>query len=87
MMKITKVNHIGIAVSSLDEALKLYTEVLGLKLKDIEVIEEQKVKTAFQNSILNSSCQPMAFKSPEKNWQHQKKRHNHLHRRSGFPLS
>ena len=26
--------------------LKLYTDVLGLKLKDIEVIEEQKVKTA-----------------------------------------
>jgi len=45
-MKITKVNHIGIAVNSLDEALKLYTEVLGLKLKDIEVITEQKVRTA-----------------------------------------
>ncbi len=43
---IKKVNHIGIAVKSIDEALKLYTEVLGLKLKDIEFVTEQKVKTA-----------------------------------------
>lgn len=43
---ITKINHIGIAVTSIDEALKLYTAVLGLKLKDIEVVAEQKVKTA-----------------------------------------
>ncbi len=43
---ITKINHIGIAVTSIDEVLKLYTEVLGLKLKDIEVVVEQKVKTA-----------------------------------------
>ena len=43
---ITKVTHIGIAVNSIDDALKLYTEVLGLKLKGIEVVEEQKVKTA-----------------------------------------
>lgn len=43
---ISKINHIGIAVTSIDEALKLYTEVLGLKLQDIEIVEEQKVKTA-----------------------------------------
>jgi len=43
---ITRINHIGIAVSSIDAHLKLYTEVLGLKLKDIEVVEEQKVRTA-----------------------------------------
>ena len=43
---ITKINHIGIAVNSIDEALKLYTDVLGLKVKDIEVVEEQKVRTA-----------------------------------------
>jgi len=42
---ITKVNHIGIAVNSIDEALKLYTEVLGLKVKGMEVVEEQKVRT------------------------------------------
>ena len=43
---ITKVHHIGIAVNSIVEAVKLYTDVLGLKVKDIEVIEDQKVRTA-----------------------------------------
>ena len=43
---ITKINHIGIAVSSINESIKLYTDVLGLKVKDIEVVEEQKLKIA-----------------------------------------
>ena len=43
---ITKINHIGIAVNSIDDSLKLYTDVLGLKVKDIEVVVDQKVKTA-----------------------------------------
>jgi methylmalonyl-CoA epimerase len=43
---ITKINHIGIAVNSIDDYLKFYTDTLGLKLKDIEVVEEQKVRTA-----------------------------------------
>ena len=43
---INKIDHIGIAVSNLDEALKLYTEKLGLKLSNIEIVEEQKVRTA-----------------------------------------
>jgi len=46
-VKINKVNHIGIAVNNIDEALKLYTEVLGLKLTNVEVVEDQKAKTAF----------------------------------------
>ena len=43
---IKKINHIGIAVNSIEEAVKLYTDVLGLKLKDVEVVADQKVKTA-----------------------------------------
>ncbi len=43
---ITGINHIGIAVSNIDQALKLYTEVLGLSLKEIEVVEEQRTRTA-----------------------------------------
>ena len=43
---IRKVNHIGIAVKSIDEAVKLYTDVLGLKVQDVEVVTDQKVKTA-----------------------------------------
>ena len=43
---IIKVNHIGIAVNSIEEAAKPYTEALGLKVKEIEVIEDQKVRVA-----------------------------------------
>lgn len=46
-MKALKVDHIGIAVSNLDEAVKVYTEVLGLELAGTEVVEEQKVRVAF----------------------------------------
>ena len=44
---IQKLDHIGIAVNNLDEALKLYSEVLGLKLAGTEIVEEQKVRVAF----------------------------------------
>jgi len=43
---IKKINHIGIAVNSIEEAVKLYTDVLGLKVQDVEVVADQKVKTA-----------------------------------------
>lgn len=42
---IKKINHIGIAVNSIEEAIKLYTDVLGLKVQDVEVVVDQKVKT------------------------------------------
>ncbi|MBU2608535.1 MAG: methylmalonyl-CoA epimerase [Chloroflexi bacterium] len=45
-MKINKVNHIGIAVNDIDEAVKLYTEVLGLEVTNIEVVADQNAKTA-----------------------------------------
>lgn len=44
---IKKVDHIGIAVRSIDEARKLYEDVLGLKVAHIEIVEEQKTKLAF----------------------------------------
>ena len=43
---ITRIDHIGIAVNSIDDELKLYKDVLGLELKDMEVLEDQKVRTA-----------------------------------------
>ena len=43
---IKKINHIGIAVRDIKEAAELYTEVLGLKLEAIEVVEHAMVKTA-----------------------------------------
>lgn len=42
-----KIDHIGIAVANLDEALKFYADQLGLECKGTEVVEEQKVKVAF----------------------------------------
>ncbi len=44
---IKKVSHIGIAVKSIDEALKLYRDILGLSVEGFEVVEEQKVRIAF----------------------------------------
>ena len=46
-MKAIKIDHIGIAVKSIESALKLYSDLLGLKLEGEEVVVEQKVKTAF----------------------------------------
>lgn len=46
-MQITHIEHIGIAVKNLDEAIKFYENVLGLKCYAIEEVEDQKVKTAF----------------------------------------
>ena len=43
---IKKINHIGIAVHSIEETIKLYTDVLGLKVQGVEVVADQKVKTA-----------------------------------------
>ncbi len=43
---ITKINHIGIAVRSLDEQIPFYRDVLGLTYLGTETVAEQKVKTA-----------------------------------------
>lgn len=44
---VNKVDHIGIAVKDLDETLKFYEEVLGIKCVSKEEVAEQKVKVAF----------------------------------------
>lgn len=46
-MKPTHIEHIGIAVKNLNEGIKYYESVLGLKCYAIEEVKEQKVKTAF----------------------------------------
>lgn len=47
IMKLTHIEHIGIAVNSLEESIPYYEEVLGLKCYAVEEITDQKVKTAF----------------------------------------
>jgi methylmalonyl-CoA/ethylmalonyl-CoA epimerase len=44
---VKKVDHIGIAVKSLDESLSFYTDILGLPLESIEEVPSQRVKVAF----------------------------------------
>ncbi len=44
---VKKVDHIGIAVNSIEQALNFYEGVLGLKSAGTEVVEEQKVRVAF----------------------------------------
>ncbi|MEN1760911.1 methylmalonyl-CoA epimerase [Anoxynatronum sibiricum] len=46
-MKTLKVDHIGIAVSNLDETLKFYEEVLGMTCTGKEEVADQKVRVAF----------------------------------------
>lgn len=40
------IDHIGIAVNNLDEAISLYRDFLGLELEGAHVVEEQKVRVA-----------------------------------------
>ena len=46
-MNISHIEHLGIAVKSLDEAIPYYENILGLKCYSIEEVADQKVKTAF----------------------------------------
>jgi methylmalonyl-CoA/ethylmalonyl-CoA epimerase len=46
-MKVLKIDHLGIAVNSIEEAKKLFHDILGLKFEGTETVQEQKVTTAF----------------------------------------
>lgn len=46
-MKISHIEHIGIAVESIEKVLPYFENVLGLKCYNIEEVADQKVKTAF----------------------------------------
>lgn len=61
-----KVDHIGIAVKSIESALTYYKETLGLSLLAIEEVESQKVKVAFidAGNIKIELLEPTAPDSP-----------------------
>jgi methylmalonyl-CoA/ethylmalonyl-CoA epimerase len=46
-MKPTHIEHIGIAVADMAEAIRYYSEVLGLTCYAVEEVPDQKVRTAF----------------------------------------
>ena len=63
---IQKLNHIGIAVASLDAQIPFYRDVLGLSFKGSEIVEDQKVRVAmFQVGELTIELlEPTASESP-----------------------
>ncbi|PLT34779.1 methylmalonyl-CoA epimerase [Bacillus sp. V5-8f] len=61
---IKSIDHIGIAVASLEEALPLYTQVFQLKLEGIETVESQGVRVAFV-SAGNTMLELLEALSPE----------------------
>ncbi|RLD51963.1 MAG: methylmalonyl-CoA epimerase [Bacteroidetes bacterium] len=46
-MNLSHIEHIGIAVNSIEEAKTYFEDVLGLKCYAVEEVADQKVKTAF----------------------------------------
>jgi methylmalonyl-CoA/ethylmalonyl-CoA epimerase len=46
-MEILKIDHLGIAVNSIDDGKNFWSEVLGLKFEGSETVDAQKVTTAF----------------------------------------
>ena len=61
---IDKINHVGIAVSSIEDAIALYTDVLGLTVDAEETVEEQKTKTAII-SVGESKIELLEATDPE----------------------
>ena len=46
-MKIVKIDHLGIAVNSIEQGKGIWTDALGLEFEGSETVAEQKVTTAF----------------------------------------
>ncbi len=46
-MEILKIDHLGIAVPSIDGGNSFWSDILGLKMEGKETVESQKVTTAF----------------------------------------
>ena len=65
-MKLIKIDHIGIAVKDLEKASRLYTDILKLEVKEIEEIEDLKVKIAFIpiGEVMIELVQPTAMDTP-----------------------
>jgi len=46
-MALTRIEHLGIAVNSLEESIPLFEKLLGTKCYNIEDVGDQRVRTAF----------------------------------------
>lgn len=61
------IDHVGIAVKSLDEAVKVYRDALGFGLRGVHVLKERKVKVAFfstGNDAQIELLEPLEIDSP-----------------------
>jgi methylmalonyl-CoA/ethylmalonyl-CoA epimerase len=63
-MKILKIDHLGIAVNSMEEGSKFWSDVMGLKLEGSETVTEQKVTTAFY-PVGDSEVELLVSTSPD----------------------
>lgn len=61
---LTKINHIGVAVHSLEESIPFYRDSLGMTLSGVEEVVDQKVKVAFL-SVGESKIELLEPTSPE----------------------
>lgn len=63
---IQKINHIGIAVKSLDAHIPFYRDVLGLEFIGIEEVADQKVRTAMfkVGEVQIELLEPLSGESP-----------------------
>ena len=46
-MKVLKIDHLGIAVNSIEEGKNFWSDIMGLGFEGTETVEAQKVTTAF----------------------------------------
>jgi methylmalonyl-CoA/ethylmalonyl-CoA epimerase len=63
-MKVKHIDHIGIAVRSIEQARKFYTDMLGLNIEDIENVADQKVNVAFM-PITDSEVELLESTDPD----------------------
>lgn len=60
-------DHVGVAVKNLDEAIKVYRDLLGFELKGVHVLKERKVRVAFFSTGNESQIEllePLGADSP-----------------------
>lgn len=46
-MKVLKIDHLGVAVNSIDDGKNFWRDILGLEFEGVETVHEQKVNTGF----------------------------------------
>jgi len=61
---IVKIDHIGIAVKSMEATTKMYSDMLGLEVEEIETMEEQKARLAMI-PVGNSKIELIESSDPE----------------------